>query len=73
VIAGERAEKPVREFTAEGGLEAIASAGARLGQTGDAGAVVEQAADGLAVGGRRCVHGPLVIGGRPRRTDPWRE
>jgi hypothetical protein len=71
VIAGERADQAVREFTPEDGLETIASAGPRGGQSGDSSTVVEEAADGLVV--RRYVHGPLVIGRVAENVDPWRE
>jgi hypothetical protein len=73
VIAGERADQAVRELPTDRGLEAIAGARPSVGETPYAGTVIEQAADGLAVGGRRGVHGTLVIGPRARRRDPWRE
>jgi hypothetical protein len=73
VIPRERADEPVRELPAQDRLEALTPARASLGQSGNAATVVEEAADGLAVGGRRCVHGPLVIGPVPGRADPWRE
>jgi hypothetical protein len=71
VIAGERADQAVRELTPEDGLEAISSAGPRVGQSGDSSTVVEETADGLVV--RRYVHGPLVIGRLVEHVDPWRE
>jgi hypothetical protein len=73
VIPGERADEPVRELPAHHGLEALAAARWSLDQTCHAGAMVEQAADGFAVGWRLYVHGTLVIGGLARPTHPWRE
>lgn len=73
MIAGERADEPVRELAAEHHLEAFPRLRPRLGETSYAGIVIEQAADGLAVGGRRGVHGPFVIGPWSGRENPWRE
>jgi hypothetical protein len=73
VIAGERAHQPVRELPADGGLESLARSGPGLGQTWEAGTLVEQAGDGSAVDVRRFVHGPLVIGVPGLRWHPWRE
>jgi hypothetical protein len=65
VIAGERADESACELPAERGLETFTSLRTGLDEPAEARAVVEQAADGLAVGGRRCGcnHGTLVIGG----------
>ena len=73
MIAGERADQSVRELTAQHGLEPLTRPRARLAPARDAGTVVEQAGDGFAVGGRRCVHGTVVIGAALGRCDPWRE
>jgi hypothetical protein len=73
VIPGERADEPVRELPAQLGLEALTAARWSLDETCHAGAMVEQAADGFAVGWRRYVHGTLVIGGPAGGTHPWRE
>jgi hypothetical protein len=73
VIAGERADEPVRELSAEHDLEALARLRPRLGETSYTGTVIQQAADGLAVGGRRGVHGSVVIGPPSGRENPWRE
>lgn len=73
MIAGERADEPVRELSTEHHLEALTGARARVGEAPNAGTVIQQAADGLAVGGRRGVHGTLVIGPPSGRGNPWRE
>lgn len=73
MIAGERADKPVRELATEHHLEALTGARARVGEAPRAGTVIQQAADGLAVGGRRGVHGTLFIGLPSARENPWRE
>jgi hypothetical protein len=62
VIPGERADEAACELTTEDGFQTVASPRWSLGEAGDTGTVVEEAADGPAVGGRRSVHGPLVIG-----------
>jgi len=63
VIPGERTDESVCELPAQDVLEAIAPARRRLGETCHPDAMVEQAADGFAVGLRRYVHGTVVIGG----------
>jgi hypothetical protein len=74
VIAGERADEPVRELAAEGRLEPLTRARAGLGHAGDAGTVLEQTGDGSSFGGWRCgIHDTLVIGRRSPGSDPWRE
>jgi hypothetical protein len=73
VIAGERTDEPVCELSADRGLEPVFRARAPLRQPWEARTVVEEAADGSSVDGRRLVHGPLLIGARHRRSDPWRE
>jgi hypothetical protein len=74
VVTGERADEPVRELAAEGGVEPLTCARAGLGHAGDAGTVLEQAGDGSSFGGRRCgIHGTLVIGRYSPGCDPWRE
>lgn len=73
MISGERADEPVRELSVEDGLQALSWARGRFDLFGDAGAVIEQAVGGLAIRGRRCVHGSLVIGDRRGGSHPWRE
>ncbi len=75
MIAGKRADQAVRELSPDDGLEPIASARASVGEAGQrqAGAVVEEAADGPPVGLRRYGHGPLLIDGADMPCDPWRE
>jgi hypothetical protein len=70
---GERADEPARELAAEHGFQTLDGARARFAQTGDAGAVVEEAADGLSVVERRRIHGPSVIAAPAPPLHPWRE
>jgi hypothetical protein len=63
VIPGERTDESVRELPADRILETVTPARRSLGETCHPDAMVEQAADGFAVGLRRYVHGTVVIGG----------
>jgi hypothetical protein len=63
VIPGERADEAVRELSPEYGFEALTAARRSLDETCHTDAVLEQAADGFAIGLRRDVHGTFVIGG----------
>jgi len=73
VIAGERAEEPVRELAAQDRLEPLAPSRPRVGAPREACAVVEQAADGFPVGRRRCGHDTVDIDLARSGCDPWRE
>jgi hypothetical protein len=73
VIAGQRADEPVRKLSPEDGLEPIPRTRARLREPGQSGTVIEEAADGSSVGTRRLVHGPFFIDASHPRSDPWRE
>lgn len=74
MVAGQSADKPSGQLPADNRVEAIPCAWLGLGQARHTGAVREKAADGLAVGGRRCgFHGTLVIDLPRPHSDPWRE
>ena len=73
MIAGERADQAVREFSPDHCFEPLERARPGIGEERDSSTVVEEAADGSPVGKRRFVHGPLVIDGAAARCDPWRE
>jgi hypothetical protein len=73
MIAGQRADEPVRELSPENGLEPVSAARAALRQPGETDAVIEEAADGSSVDTRRLIHGSLCIGASRRRRNPWRE
>jgi len=66
-------EAALDQETSHDGLEALERTRGRVGEHREAGTLVEQAADGSAVGRRRFIHGPLVIGVRATPVDPWRE
>ena len=73
MIAGEGAHQPARELTTDCRLEPLPGMRLRLGEPGDARAVVEEAADGFSVVGRQAVHGTLSIVATASESDPWRE
>ena len=74
VVAGKRADQPLRELAPDNVLELIAGTRGRLGDAFHAGAVHEESADGSAVGGRRCgFHGISFIGAPQPPAHPWLE
>ena len=73
MVAGKRADQPLRELAPDDVLELIAGTRGRLGHAFHAGAVHEESADGSAVGRRCGFHGTCFIGAPPAPADPWLE